>query len=100
MDRTVSAALLAGLIAFASVAGFGIFLGFGVTGPLVSGLVLGAAAGLLLWLASRRAETFHEPTPPSPSFPGPPDRPDGGPADPADPAHETQAAEHDEDDER
>jgi hypothetical protein len=98
MDRTVTAALLGALIAFASVAGFGVFLGFGTTGPVVAGVVLGALSGLLLWGASRRAETFHEPTPPSPSFPGPPDRPDGSPADPSDPAHESEAADGDDQD--
>jgi hypothetical protein len=96
MDRTVGAALLAAFIAFAAVAGFGVFLGFDTTGSIVAGLVLGLLSGLLLWGASRRAETFHEPTPPSPRFPGPPDHADGTPADPADPAHETDASEADE----
>lgn len=96
MDRTVGAALLAAFITFAAVAGTGVFLGMGVTGPVVAGLVLGALAGLLLWGASRRAETFHGPTPPSPRFPGPPDHPDGTPADPVDIAHETDADETDE----
>lgn len=91
MDRTLGAALLAALITFAAIAGFGVFLGFDATGSVVSGLVLGLLAGLLLWGASRRAETFHEPTPPSPRFPGPPDHADGTPADPNDPAHETDA---------
>jgi hypothetical protein len=93
MDRTLGAALLAAFIAFAAVAGSGVFLGFGTTGPIVAGVVLGLLSGLLLWGASRRAETFHEPTPPSPRFPGPPDHADGTPADPADPAHETDADE-------
>jgi hypothetical protein len=93
MDRTLGAALLATFITFATVAGTGVFLGLGTTGPIVAGVLLGLLAGLLLWGASRRAETFHEPTPPSPRFPGPPDHADGTPADPADPAHETDADE-------
>jgi hypothetical protein len=87
MDRTLRAALLAAFIAFASIAGFGIFLGFDATGSVVAGVGLGVLSGLLIWGAARRADTFHEPTPPSPGFPGPPDRPDGTPADPNDPAH-------------
>jgi hypothetical protein len=97
MDRTLRAALLAGLIAFAAVAGFGVFLGFDPVGSVVAGLVLAALSGLLLWGAARRAETFHEPTPPSPGFPGPPDRADGSPADPSDPAHERDADDAEQD---
>ena len=87
MDRTLRAALVAALIAFASVAGFGVFLGFDATGSVIAGAVLAVLAALLIWGAARRADTFHEPTPPSPGFPGPPDREDGRPADPTDPAH-------------
>jgi hypothetical protein len=87
MDRTLRAALLAAFIAFAAVAGFGAFLGFDPAGSVISGVVVGALAALLIWGAARRADTFHEPTPPSPGFPGPPDREDGRPADPTDPAH-------------
>lgn len=61
MDRTARAALLAALVAFAAVAGFGVFLGFDPVGSIVAGLVLALLAALLLWGAARRAETFHEP---------------------------------------
>jgi hypothetical protein len=93
MDRTVRAALLAAFIAFAAVAGFGVFLGFDPTGSIIAGLVLGVLSALLIWGAARRADTFHEPTPPSPGFPGPPDREDGRPADPTDPAHRDDTEE-------
>lgn len=82
MDRTLRAALLAAFIAFAAIAGFGIFLGFDTVGSLVSGLVLGVLAAALIWAAARRAETFESPTPPTPGFPGAPDHPDGTPSDP------------------
>lgn len=100
MDRTVSAALLAGLIAFAAVAGTGVFLGFDATGSLISGAVLGVLAALLLWGASRRAATFHEPTPPSPRFPGPPDHPEPSADDPTDAAPPSDADAPDGDDQR
>lgn len=69
MDRTLGAALLAAVITFGAVAGVGVFLGLGSSGSLIAGVVLGLLAGLLLLGASRRAETFHEPTPPSPRVP-------------------------------
>jgi hypothetical protein len=81
MDRTVRAVLVAAVIAFAAVAGLGVFLGFDATGSVIAGLIAAGLAGLLLWGASRRAESFH-PTPVEPRFPGPPDRADGSPADP------------------
>jgi hypothetical protein len=59
VDRTVRAAMLAVVIVAATVGGLGVFLGFDATGSIVTGLVLGFLAGLLLWGASRRAETFH-----------------------------------------
>jgi hypothetical protein len=80
MDRTLRAVLVAAAIGFATVAGLGVFLGFDVTGSVVAGLIGAVLAGLLLWGASRRAESFH-PTPVEPRFPGPPDRTDGSPAD-------------------
>ncbi|MFA9431580.1 hypothetical protein [Egicoccus sp. AB-alg2] len=86
MDRTLRAAVLAAFIGFATVAGLGTFLGFDPSGSLLAGVVVALVAGLLIWAAARRAETFHQPTPPSPGFPGPPDRPDGTPSDPSDPA--------------
>jgi hypothetical protein len=80
MDRTLRAVLVAAVIAFAAVAGLGVFLGFGATGSVLGGVIGAALAGLLLWGASRRAESFHT-TPVEPRFPGPPDRADGSPAD-------------------
>jgi hypothetical protein len=83
MGRTLRAALLAAFIAFASVAGLGLFLGFPTVGSLVAGGVAAVLAALLLWGAARRADTFHAPDeatplpPRTPGFPGPPDRPDG-----------------------
>jgi hypothetical protein len=88
MDRTLRAALLAGFIGFATVAGLGVFLGFGLVGSLVAGLVVALVGAGLLWGAARRADSFHgdEVTPPAPGFPGPPDRADGRPSDPTHPA--------------
>jgi hypothetical protein len=83
MDRTLRAVLVAAVIAFLAIAGLGVFLGFDPTGSVVAGVVAAALAGLLLWGASRRAESFHT-TPVEPRFPGPPDRADGSPADPPD----------------
>lgn len=91
MDRTLGAALLAAVITFGAVAGVGVFLGLGSSGSLIAGIVLGLLAGLLLLGASRRAETFHEPTPPSPRSPGPLDHVDGTRADPSDRAHGSDA---------
>ncbi|MTV25237.1 hypothetical protein FTX61_07425 [Nitriliruptoraceae bacterium ZYF776] len=73
MDRTLRAALLAALITFGFIAGFGIFLQFPVVGSLVAGTALAVLAAALILLAARRAETFERPTPPTPGFPGPPD---------------------------
>ena len=60
VDRTLRAALLAAFIGFAAIAGLGAFLGFDATGSLVAGAVTAAVAGLLIWSAARRAETFHD----------------------------------------
>jgi hypothetical protein len=79
MDRTLRAALLAALIAFAAVAGFGVFLGFDPTGSVIAGLILAVLSAVLIWGAARRAETFHEPTPPSPGFPDHPTARTAGP---------------------
>lgn len=78
MDRTLRAVLLAVAIGFGSVAGIGLFLGFGTGGSLIAGLVAGAFAGVLLWGVSRRAESFH-PMPESPpdDDPDQPDDPGG-----------------------
>jgi hypothetical protein len=82
VDRTLRAALLAAFIAFATVAGFGVFLGFDPVGSVIAGLVLGLLMAAMIWGAARRAETFETPTPPTPGFPGAPDREDGTPSDP------------------
>jgi hypothetical protein len=90
MDRTLRATLLAAFIAFASVAGLGIFLGFEPVGALIAGAVLAVFAALLIWGAARRADTFAEVTPPpvQPGFPGPPE--------PSDPAAVDDHDDHDE----
>ena len=59
MDRTLRATLLAAVIGFATIAGLGVLLTEAVTGSLIAGGVAGLLAGLLLWGASRRAESFH-----------------------------------------
>ena len=59
MDRTLRAALLAALITFAAVAGLGVFLGFDGGGAVLVGALLGLAGGALIWLAGRRADSFH-----------------------------------------
>jgi hypothetical protein len=64
VDRTWRAGLIAAVIVAGSVGGLGVFLGL-PTGPSVGiGVFLGVLAGLLLYGASRRAETFH-PTDPN-----------------------------------
>lgn len=64
MDRTKRAALLAAVIVAGTIGGLGGFLGFAPVGSIITGLVLGCLAGLLLIAAGRRAETFH-PTDPN-----------------------------------
>ncbi len=72
MDRTLRAALLAGLLGFVTVAGLGVFLGFPTRGSLLSGAVVAVLAAGLLLGAGRRAETFH-PTDPVRDDPRPDD---------------------------
>lgn len=98
MDRTLRAALLAAFIAFAFVAGLGLFLTIDAAASLIAGVVAGALAGLLIWLAARRADTFHdERRPPiEPGFPGPPERRE----DYSPPGPDTPDAPSDEDDDR
>lgn len=80
MDRTLRAALLAGFIAFAVIAGLGIFLGFESGASVIAGVIAGALGSLLLVGAARRADRFHgpggPPPPVEPGFPGPPDPPE------------------------
>lgn len=78
MGRTIRAVVLAAFIVFAAVAGLGVFLGFETAGSVVAGLVGGVLAGLLIWAAARRAETFHEVPPVEPGFPGPPEHREDG----------------------
>jgi hypothetical protein len=66
VDRTKRAALLAAVIVAGTIGGLGGFLGFPVVGSVITGLVLGCLAGLLLLAAGRRAESFH-PTDPTSS---------------------------------
>lgn len=95
MNRTLRAAVLADVITFVAVAGFGILLGFDVVWSIVAGLALGSLAALLLVMAGRRADTFHEPTPPSPSAPGAPDGEHGTSPGPTDPARRGHPDERD-----
>jgi hypothetical protein len=60
MSRTVRAAVVAGLIAFAAIGGLGVFLGFDATGSVVAGVIGAVLAALLLAGASRRADSFHD----------------------------------------
>ena len=64
MDRTLRAAILAMVAVAGTVGGLGAFLGFPAVPAIVTGVVLGLLAGLLLWGAARRADTFH-PTDPN-----------------------------------
>jgi hypothetical protein len=76
VSRTIRAALVGAVIGFASVTGLGVFLGFSAPGSVVAGVITGLLAGLLLWGAARRADTFHavdEIPPVTPRFPGPPE---------------------------
>lgn len=65
--RTLRAAVVAALIGAGSVAFFGLFLGFQTTPTLVTALVVGLLAGVLIAGASRRAETFESPDDPPPA---------------------------------
>lgn len=65
MDRTLTATLTAGAIAFVAVAGLGVFLGFPVTGSLITAAIFAVLSALLIWGAARRADTFHDPNDPS-----------------------------------
>ena len=80
MGRTLRAVLLAAFIVFAVVAGLGVFLGFEAVASLIAGAVGGVLAGLLIWAAARRAESFHEQQipPVEPGFPGPPEHRETG----------------------
>lgn len=64
MDRTVRAALVAGVSVAVTIGVVGPFLGFPTMPTVLVGVGLGVLAALLLWGAGRRAETFH-PTDPT-----------------------------------
>jgi predicted anti-sigma-YlaC factor YlaD len=57
--RSFLAAVAAAAIAFASIAGTGVLLGFAVGASLRAAGVAAVAAALLLLGASRRADSFH-----------------------------------------
>jgi len=74
--RTSRAALVAMLATFAIVTGAGLALGFEAGTAVAGGVGLGVLAALLIWAASRRADSFHpvdEVRPVQPGFPGPPE---------------------------
>ena len=64
MDRTLRAALVAGVSVAATIGVVGPFLGFPTVPTVLLGIGLGILAALLLWGAGRRAESFH-PTDPA-----------------------------------
>lgn len=76
MDRTIRAALMAGLIGLVGIGGIAAFLGVEVTTSLISGLVAGGLFAALILLAARRADSMAPPSDPT----DPPDPPD--PSDP------------------
>lgn len=59
--RTLRAVIVAALVTLTAVAGVAVFLGFPLSGSVIAGVVSGILAGGLLWGASRRAATFHDP---------------------------------------
>ena len=63
MDRTLRAALLAGLIGLVGIGGIAAFLGVPATTAVVSGLVAGVLFGGLILLAARRADSMAPPAP-------------------------------------
>jgi hypothetical protein len=73
VDRTLRAALLAAFIAFAAVAGLGVFLGFGATtGSLVAGCRRSRCSPAAADLGPRRrAETFRRRPRRHPASPAP-----------------------------
>ena len=86
--RTLRAAIVAEVIAFASVLGIGLFLGFDLVPTLITAAILGTLAFILIVAAARRAESF-EPPPGSDAASGytPPGAPDVPPSDPDDESH-------------
>ncbi len=72
MDRTIRAALVAGLIGLVGIGGIAAFLGVPATTAAISGLVAGVLFGGLILLAARRADSMAPPAGPgtSPARPG------------------------------
>lgn len=61
MDRTLRAALVAALVGFAAVAGFGWMLGFPGGSSLIAGAVVGALFAGIVLAAARRSARFDDP---------------------------------------
>lgn len=61
MDRTLRAALVAALVGFVAVAGFGWMLGFPVGPSVVAGVVASVLFAGIVLLAARRSADFHDP---------------------------------------
>lgn len=61
MNRTVRATLIGALSVGVSVVLLGILLGFSTSSSVITGIVFGGLMGLVIWGASRRAETFYNP---------------------------------------
>ena len=61
MDRTLRAALVAALVGFAAIAGFGWMLGFPVGPSAVAGVVAGVVFAGIVLAAARRSADFHDP---------------------------------------
>jgi len=62
MDRTFRAALVAALVGFVAIAGFGWMLGFPVGPSVVAGVVAAAVFAGIVLAAARRSTNFHDPT--------------------------------------
>lgn len=65
MDRTIRAALMAGLIGLVGIGGIAAFLGVNATTSLISGLVAGGLFATLILLAARRADSMAPPSDPT-----------------------------------
>lgn len=61
MSRTVRATLIGALSVGGSVLVLGIMLGFSTSSSALTGGIFGGLMGLVIWAASRRADTFYEP---------------------------------------
>lgn len=60
MNRTTRATIVAGIAVAVTVYGLGLLLGFDAVSSVAGAVILGAAMASLIWLAARRAETFHD----------------------------------------